>query len=123
MSIPVGCKSADGRYTGSVTRNPVNSREALAELLPLLRKGARLSQAELARLSTLSRETINLIERAATTPKADTLRLLASGLATDGDDEIGIGTLTREWNGHPEGAVIVSGLTVAGYPFAVSREA
>ena len=46
----------------------------------------------------------------------------AAGMDPD-DDEIGVGILTRDWNGHPEGAVIVSGLTIAGYPFAVSTEA
>lgn len=46
----------------------------------------------------------------------------AAGMDPD-DDEIGVGTLTEAWNGHPEGALIVSGLTTAGYPFAVSVEA
>lgn len=39
------------------------------------------------------------------------------------DDELGMGTLQQEWNGHPAGALVVSGLTTAGYPFAVSNEA
>lgn len=70
-----------------MTRNPVSNREALAALLPSLRKSARVSQLELSRLAGLSRETINLIERAATNAKAETLRQIADGLATNGDGE------------------------------------
>jgi hypothetical protein len=39
------------------------------------------------------------------------------------DDEVVVGTLTEAWNGHPAGAAVVSGLTVAGFPFAVGTEA
>lgn len=39
------------------------------------------------------------------------------------DDELGCGTLQEAWNGHPSGALVISGLTTSGYPFAVSNEA
>lgn len=35
------------------------------------------------------------------------------------DDEVNVGMLTEEWNGHPAGSVVVSGLTTEGHPFAV----
>ena len=38
------------------------------------------------------------------------------------DDEVGTGNLTAAWNGHPAGALVVSGCTVEGHPFAVSNE-
>lgn len=63
----------------------------LGETMNRLRIGQRLSQADLARLSKVSRGTISNIERAydPTTkrpprPHPDTLRLVADGLATDG---------------------------------------
>lgn len=39
------------------------------------------------------------------------------------DEEVGCGLLLESWNGHPAGAVIISGLTVTGHPFAVSTTA
>lgn len=39
------------------------------------------------------------------------------------NDETAIGMLTREWNGHPQDALIVSDNTIPGYDFAVSNEA
>lgn len=48
--------------------------------------------------------------------------VIAAGMDPS-DGEIGVGTLTEAWNGHPTGALIVSSLTTAGYPFAVSVEA
>jgi len=36
-------------------------------------------------------------------------------------EEAGIGMLTEAWNGHPVGAIVLSGLTVEGHPFAVEQ--
>jgi hypothetical protein len=35
------------------------------------------------------------------------------------DEEISLCRLAQDWNGHPRGARVVTGLTVQGYPFAV----
>ena len=56
----------------------------LTRVLPALRREARLSQVQLAELAGVARSAVSGIERGATRPKADTLRLLADGLATDG---------------------------------------
>ncbi|MFN8525155.1 MAG: helix-turn-helix transcriptional regulator [Chloroflexota bacterium] len=56
----------------------------MAAELAALRKEVRLSQVELAKLSGVSPRTVGLIEADATTPRADTLRRLADGLATSG---------------------------------------
>jgi hypothetical protein len=42
----------------------------------------------------------------------------AAGFEPD-DEEAGFGALTDDWNGHKAGALVVSGLTVEGHPFAV----
>ena len=52
-------------------------------VLPVLRAQVRLSQAALAELAGLARSAVSAIERGTSRPKADTLRLLARGLATD----------------------------------------
>ena len=39
------------------------------------------------------------------------------------DEEVGIGYLTENWNGHDAGALVVSGATVTGHPFAVESPA
>jgi len=48
--------------------------------------------------------------------------LLASA-GWHGTDETGIGMLTRAWNGHPEGALIISDDSRPGLDFVVSNEA
>ena len=48
------------------------------------------------------------------------LAALAAGFDPN-DEETGAGRLTEEWNGHAAGALVVSGLTVEGHPFAVER--
>lgn len=59
-------------------------QSSVAAVLPVLRREVRLSQVELADLAGVARSAVSAIERGATRPKADTLRLLADGLATDG---------------------------------------
>jgi hypothetical protein len=38
------------------------------------------------------------------------------------DDETGTGTLDTPWEGHPAGALVISGLMQEGDPFAISNE-
>src|SRR4051812_44754270 len=63
-------------------------RSRLGEALKELRRRARLSQAELAETSGVSRATISLVERGASRPTPSTLEQLARGLATDADGAI-----------------------------------
>lgn len=38
------------------------------------------------------------------------------------DEELAIGELAEDWNGHARGALVVVGLAVAGHPFAVEQK-
>ena len=38
------------------------------------------------------------------------------------DEEVAVCTLVEDWNGHKEGATVVTGCTVEGHPFAVVEE-
>jgi hypothetical protein len=57
-----------------------------------------------------------------TADSADWAALMRAAGWTD-NDETGVGMLTSPWNGHPEGAWIVSDGTQPGLAFAVSNEA
>lgn len=48
--------------------------------------------------------------------------IAAAGLDPD-DEEIGVGLLEEQWQGHVAGCIVVSGLTVEGHPFAVETTA
>lgn len=61
----------------------VPDSSALTVLLPRLRDRARLSQKRLGELAGVARSAVAAIEQGKTRPKADTLRLIAIGLATD----------------------------------------
>lgn len=37
------------------------------------------------------------------------------------DEEVNVCTLTEDWNNHPAGSIVVTGLTTAGHPFAVAE--
>ena len=39
------------------------------------------------------------------------------------DEEVSVGYLVRDWNGHKAGTLVVSGATVTGHPFAVESPA
>lgn len=73
-----------GSYTGFVAGKHAPSRSALAEALREIRGEARLSQAKLASLAGVSLEPIKGIETEGHRPKAETLRKLADGAATNG---------------------------------------
>lgn len=50
---------------------------------------------------------------------ADFIAAVARAGFDPNDDEVSTGELTRDWNGHRRGALVVSGLLVEGHPFAV----
>lgn len=62
-------------------------RDTLAAELAALRRRARMSQKTLATIAGIDRNTISEAETGARVPKVPTLRLIADGLATDGEDE------------------------------------
>jgi transcriptional regulator with XRE-family HTH domain len=84
-------------------------RSSLGEALRELRRRARLSQAELAATSGVSRATISLVERGATRPTPSTLEQLARGLATDADGVVDPAAQQQAF---------VALLVGAGYPLA-----
>jgi hypothetical protein len=47
-----------------------------------------------------------------------------SGIRESGydDEEISIGLLAEDWNGHPAGSFVVSGLLVSDHPFSVIEQ-
>lgn len=65
----------------------LTNAERLAGELKSVRRDARITQQELADTSGVSRTTIKAIERGDQVPKAETLRLIADGAATDGAGE------------------------------------
>src|SRR5258706_2002322 len=89
-------------------------RRSLGEALRELRRRTRLSQAELAEASGVSRATISLIERGGTRPTPLTLEQLARGLATDAD-----GVVEDEARQQAFAALLVG----AGYPLGSAPEA
>jgi hypothetical protein len=52
--------------------------------------------------------------------RSDRAEVITAAGMDPADEELVVGVLLEAWNGHPAGAVVVSGLTVAGFPFAVS---
>lgn len=48
----------------------------------------------------------------------DEAAVIAAGFDPE-DEEVTCCRLTEKWNGHDKGSLIVSGLTITGYPFVV----
>jgi len=71
-------------YTGYVVGKDAVIRSPLAGVLREIRREERLSQVKLAELARVSLEPIKAIETEGHRPKAETLRKLADGAATNG---------------------------------------
>jgi transcriptional regulator with XRE-family HTH domain len=75
-------------YTDPMTVGNLSHRERLADELRQIRREARLTQQGLASLSSVALTTIKANERGEAISKAETLRLLARGAATDGAGDL-----------------------------------